>query len=497
MIFNEVRGISKGLVLTAVGTALSMGCTERSASRARLSTSRASRAQSSTSRAQALTPQELNNHTIERRAIEAAIWGMPIVSVDAMREAFFRDARANYNDIVFWSKPANWKNQTTTPNVSSRYVYFNFNTKEGPVVLEVPPLAKAGLLGTLIDAWQAPLIDIGPEGEDQGKGGKYLLLPPDFTSEVPHGYISVRSETYNGFGLFRSIPKGSSEVDAANATALVKRMRLYPLARASKPPEQRFVDMADKLFDGIAAMDESFYTRLARMVNEEAVLPRDWETMNMLRSLGIEKGKQFKPDAQTRAVLKEAIGEAHAWFMDGVARSGERYWLGREWNTPVDAVTVKTGFTFVTDEFIDVDARGKLFFCGYGSTTKLGAASFAVKATSDGAGDPLRGEYSYRLHVPRDVPARQFWSMTLYDLETCSFIREMPRAGVNSSDAELQQNADGSLDIYFGPTPPAGQEPNWVATRLGRTWFALFRVYGPEKPLLDKTWKLPDIEKVK
>src|SRR5262249_46347117 len=117
---------------------------------------------------------------LEQRAIDAAIWGMPIVSVNAMRQAFLRDAKADYNDIVFWSKPSDWKNQTTTPNASARYVYFNFDTKDGPVVLEIPPAVEAGLFGTLLDAWQVPLADVGPEGEDQGKGGKYLLLPPDF-----------------------------------------------------------------------------------------------------------------------------------------------------------------------------------------------------------------------------------------------------------------------------------------------------------------------------
>ena len=108
--------------------------------------------------AQTFNSEELHRRTLERRAVEAAIWGMPIVSVHAMREAFFRDAKANYNDIVFWSKPSDWQNQTTTPNASARYVYFNFNTQpDGPVVLEIPAAVGAGLFGTLLDAWQMPL----------------------------------------------------------------------------------------------------------------------------------------------------------------------------------------------------------------------------------------------------------------------------------------------------------------------------------------------------
>lgn len=106
----------------------------------------------------------------QQLAAEAAVWGMPIVSVDAMREAFFRDAGAAYNDIVFWSRPADWKNQTTTPNSSSLYVYFNFNLKDGPVALDLPAAEGAGIFGSVLDAWQVPLADVGPAGEDEGKG---------------------------------------------------------------------------------------------------------------------------------------------------------------------------------------------------------------------------------------------------------------------------------------------------------------------------------------
>jgi hypothetical protein len=184
----------------------------------------------------AWTAAELERRTIQRRAVEAAMWGMPIVSVDAMREAFFRDAGAKYGDILYFSKPADWKFQTTTPNASSLYVYFNFNTKDGPVVLEFPAAVGAGLFGTLLDAWQTPLADVGPKGEDEGKGGKYLLLPPDFKDEVPAGYIPVRSATYNGYALFRAIPATRSEVDLAKAIALVKQQRLIRwLKRPTRP----------------------------------------------------------------------------------------------------------------------------------------------------------------------------------------------------------------------------------------------------------------------
>jgi hypothetical protein len=93
---------------------------------------------------------------IERRAVDAVIWGMPIVSLDAMRQAYFRDGKAKYGDIIWWPKGNDWKNQSLTPNTSLRYLYIFLNTKDdGPVVLDLPPAGNgSSLLGTIADAWQ-------------------------------------------------------------------------------------------------------------------------------------------------------------------------------------------------------------------------------------------------------------------------------------------------------------------------------------------------------
>src|SRR5262245_14104713 len=196
---------------------------------------------------QTFSAEDLARRTIERRAVEAAIWGMPLVNTDAMRQAYFRDIGAKYNDICYFSKPADWRFQVTTPNASTNYVYFNFNLKDGPVVLDVPPTVGAGLLGVVVDAWDAGQLDVGPAGEDQGKGGKYLLVPPDdFSGAPPAGYILVRFQTFNGYGLLRAIPAGSTAADVEASLNLVKKLRLYPFAQAANPPEQRFIDIHGK-----------------------------------------------------------------------------------------------------------------------------------------------------------------------------------------------------------------------------------------------------------
>jgi hypothetical protein len=438
--------------------------------------------------------EELGTQALHRRAVEAAIWGMPIVSVDAMREAFFRDASAKYGDIVYWSKPADWKNQTTTPNASSLYIYFNFNTKDGPVVLDFPAAAGAGLFGTMLDAWQTPLTDVGPQGADKGKGGKYLVLPPGYKGTVPSGYIPLRSATYNGYALFRAIPATSSDSDVTKAILLVKRLRLYPLASRSHPPEQRFVDMAGKLFDGTVAFDSTFYDRLARMIQEEPVQTRDLVAMGQIRTLGIEKGKEYKPDPAASSTLTESAREAHTGFIAAL-NQGEPWWPGSMWTLP-ENLGPKTGFSFQTSDYLGVDARGMIYFLAYAPPAKLGAATFYLTGLHDSQGNPLDGGKSYHLHVPADVPAKQFWAVTVYDLDTAGFIRESPRVGLDSYNQNLQRNADGSVDFFFGPKPPPGKESNWIYTTSGGKWFTMFRLYGPGKPLFDKSWRLADIEPV-
>jgi hypothetical protein len=450
----------------------------------------------SAEQASAYPPSELTERAIERRAVEAAIWGMPIVSVDAMRQAFFRDAKAKYGDIVYWSKPSDWKNQTTTPNASNFYVYFNFNLKDGPVVLEFPAAVGAGLYGSMMDAWQVPIAEVGPQGEDRGKGGKYLLLPPDFKGDLPAGYFAIHSTTYNGHALFRAIPVTLADADVANALALVKQQRLYPLSQAANPPQQRHIDMVGKLFDGIVRYDDTFYDSLALMINEEPVHERDMVAMGQLRTLGIEKGKKFKPDTATRAILKKAVAEAQSVFIDYLTAHLIPFWPGSQWGLSI-AIGPKTAFTFETDTYLDVDERGAMYFNAYAPPMKLGAGTFYMPTFNDASGQRLDGEKFYRLHVPPNVPAKQFWAVTVYDLETSGFIRDAPRISLDSYNQKMQRNPDGSVDIYFGPNAPAGNESNWIYTASGRAWFPYFRFYAPEQALFDKTWKLPDIEQMK
>jgi hypothetical protein len=152
---------------------------------------------------------------------------------------------------------------------------------------------------------------------------------------------------------------------------------------------------------------------------------------------------------------------------------------------------------FQTPDSYPVDARGITYTFAFFSAKHLGAGQFYLMAITDREGKPLDGKATYRLTVPTNAPVNQYWSATVYNRETHTLIRNARWAGRSSLTPGLEKNADGSVDIFFGPKAPTGTESNWVPTDANGRFEVLFRFYGPEKPLFDKTWKLSDIEEVK
>jgi hypothetical protein len=450
---------------------------------------------------QDFSSEELSRRTVERRAVEAAIWGTPAVNFDLMYQAMIRDAKAGEgsNKIVYWSRLFDWKNQTLTPNPDSIYFMPFFNTKEvGPVVLEIPPADGGSFTGSVDDCWQTAIEDVGPAGVDKGKGGMYLILPPGYKDKVPSGYIPLQSYTYEGYGLLRSILKSGRDADIAAAVAYGKQIKLYPLSQAAHPPETRFVDAIDVVYDATIPWDMRYFESLNRIVQIEPWQTRDKAMIDQLKTIGIERGKPFDPDAKTQAALKVAVGEAHEWLANAYENSyfPPPYYEGGQWHVPVSPDVIHGLQTFFADpDKYPVDGRGIAYTVGFFSAKHIGAGQFYLMTFKDKDGHGFEGGSTYRLNVPANAPVTQYWSATAYDRETHALIRNMQRASRSSQNPELQKNPDGSVDIYFGPKAPAGKHSNWVPTSADGKFEVLFRLYGPEKPLFDKTWKLPDIEK--
>ena len=247
-----------------------------------------------------LTPPQLQKRTLHRRAIEAAIWGMAAVNYDAMYQALVRDAHGGSNQIVYWSRLLDWKNQTLTPNPDTIYLMPFIDTTDGPMVLEIPPVDDGSITGSIDDAWQCAIEDVGPAGVDAGKGGKYLILPPNYQGPVPDGYLAMPSNTYGTFALLRSNLAGGSDDDLARAVAYGKRVKLYPLTQADNAPPTTFVDAADVVFDATIPYDATFFEALDRRVQAEPWLTRDKAMIDVLKTIGIEKGKPSGPTPTPR-----------------------------------------------------------------------------------------------------------------------------------------------------------------------------------------------------
>jgi hypothetical protein len=219
--------------------------------------------------------------------------------------------------------------------------------------------------------------------------------------------------------------------------------------------------------------------------------------IDQLKSLGIEKGKPFSPDAHRTELLNQGIKEAKR-ILEGMYEKGwETFWGGSRWRAaaPAEVVKAQSGAYSDPDSY-PVDDRAMIYTYGYVGIKRLGVGQFYLISIYDKAGAPFEGSRTYRLTVPANVPIDQYWSVTAYDRQTHALIRNMARASRSSQVPELQKNADGSVDVYFGPKAPPGRANNWVPTDPAREFELMFRLYGPKKTFFDKVWTLPDAQTV-
>jgi hypothetical protein len=436
-----------------------------------------------------------------QRGIEAVIWAMPAVSMAFFRDGAFEAYGMTYHDIMAFSHPAQPRQELLTSNAQVPYVIAMFDLRQGPVVMDIPPANDKSLLyGQVVDAWQACIADIGPSGADKGEGGKYLFTPPQWTGPVPLGYLHVPSESYRLNMMLRSVKKGAAT--DADAHAYSQRIRIYPLAKADNPPTQRFVDGIDKAWDSLPHYDMQYFTYIADLVTVEPARVRDKVIMGMLRTLGIEPGKPFKPDARATEILQQSVLAGRAQmeiFFENWGRAMSPYWPDRQWGFIALGTKEIAQFTYETDTTLYLDDRAGGMF--YGATflpkSLEGGGTFYLCGLRDATGELFKGPNTYRMRVPKDVPARDFWAIVAYDLESKSYIfNDLNRGGLSSYDKpSMKLNEDGSVDIYLAPRAPAGLEGNWIPTS-GRDFFLFFRFYGPQKAIFDRSYKLPDVERV-
>lgn len=442
---------------------------------------------------------DLNRRLIKSRAVEAVIWGIPAVNTDLMRQQMLTKTAAKIGQVIYWGRPLDWHNQTLTPNPDALYFMVFFDTRNGPMVLDLPPGdANGSFNGNIVTVWQMPLEDAGLLGVDKGKGGKFLILPPGYKDKAPDGYYALQSDTFGGYLLFRANFKSHSDADVQAAIVYGKRMKVYLLAQAANPPATLFTDVKDIDFNSTIRYDASFFENLNRIAQEEPWIDRDRVMIDQLKSLGIEKGKPFSPDAATKALLTTAAREAGDWLEMRYDAGLPPFFSDKSrWTYPTFPSVIKAySDAFANPNAYPVDDRGVGYSYAYIGIKRLGAGQFYAISIRDKDGDAFDGAKTYRLNVPPNVPVEQYWSVTAYDRRTHTLIKGMTRASRSSQIPELQKNADGSIDIYIGPKAPTGKEANWLPTDPARKFELMARFYAPKKEFFDKAWKLPDVEQI-
>ena len=449
------------------------------------------------------TAERVYDYLDTMRGVDAFLKGMPGASLQALIHGNHDLGAVECHQVVITDKLMDSASLFLTANTSTMYVIPTLNLKrDGATVVEAP----MGMLGAFNDAWFRYMQDIGPAGPDKGKGGKYLVLPPDYEGDIPEGYFAVKSKTYNVWVFMRaSIAKG---LDAA-AKNVKENLRIYPLSKKDNPPIMEFISGSGVAFNTIHANNYLFYEHLNEWIQQEHIDMLDTETRGLFASIGIEKGKPFRPDERMKKILTDAVAIANAaarsivWHprTDGTMK-GIKVYPGTDSAWLMAWVDKNVFFNGKDGKTMNSDAR-VMFHYPYTAVTpamavtKAGAGSDYGLAYVDSKKMPFDGSKTYKLNIPANPPAKDFWALTMYDNQTRSMLQTSQAFPTVGSQTEgLKQNEDGSYDIYFAPKPPKGFENNWLETVPGKGWFVGLRLYGPLEPWIEKIWRPGEIELV-
>ena len=431
------------------------------------------------------------------RAVQVFLNSIPSMSVATLREGQSAVGADTCSKICIFDTLMDSKGLVLTGNTSTMYaIGFLDLEKDGPTVIDLPPK----MLGILDDMAFHYMVDLGVAGPDKGKGGKFLVLPPGYNGDVPDGYFVVRSKTHGVWVFMRGyLDKG---VKAASEN-IRNNLKVYPLSTAGNPPTTEFINVSGREMYTVLPNDVSFFEKLHALIQGE---PDDYlghEAKGMMAAIGIEKGKPFSPDGRMRQILSDAaaIGNASARAISYYPRDPGNQTYGPDSAWVMAYADKDTTFTTKEGAY-RLDPR-VLFHFGYicvspaMAVTVPGKGSDYAMAMLDSKKQALDGSQTYKLNLPADIPVADFWAVTMYDTQTRSQLQtDQQFPTLDTYHEGLATNDDGSIDIYFSPTPPKGKESNWLQTVPGKGWFLALRMYGPLEPWIDQSWRPGEIELV-
>ena len=457
------------------------------------------------------------------------------VSIHAIRKGI-ASVGAKDNEVIVFTELMDAKSLFLTANADTIYIIGSLDLSKGPMVIEVPPQ----VLGTVQDAWFRWVIDVGLPGPDRGEGGKYLIVPPGYEGALPQGEFNVaHSKTIHGVWFARAFMENGNDpkpvverikkftkvypyspggVGTPIAEFLAGKARLGPI---KPPPATVFHEGSGKVMNTLPPNDWTYYEMLNEVVQQEPATALDPELMGPIAAIGIVKGKPFAPDARMKKILTEALQVANATSRSLFMNPRDRSWYyypdanwqnmlfatGHEFETPIPLITREGVKPFPTTGYRQLDARTAFFYGVTGITPAMamrlpGIGSTYLWTMLDSDGNYFDGAKTYKVTLPKGIPAEKFWSFTLYDTMTRSMLdtpQRYPRAGSQSYPSPAAEpNADGSTTVYFGPEQPDGvKRGNWIQTLPGKGFIPCLRLYSPLEPFFAKTWRPTEVELVK
>ena len=449
------------------------------------------------------------------RAVDVFLTNLPAVATAVLKPAFEGMGATESYDVLIGEQLIDAHQVWPTGNTGTVYLFAYLDLqKDGPIVIEIPPGIGPGFMD---DAWMRWLIDMGPTGPDRGQGGTYVFLPPDYQGdmEAPIGgakvqmkignemreVYAVKSPTYHNWMALRGfLVDGKPDV---SVQLFKQKLKIYPLERANDRPEMKFINMSDKNTVAVFPAGVRYFKILNEIIQREPIEAIDPETRGKMAAIGIEKGNELDLD-HWQDIYEDAakIGDAIGRSLLFAPRDKDAYiYPDRQWYY---------GFLGGSHLWLKDDGRGgtyldarTLYMYGAIAVTPgmvlkmVGIGSQYAFCSRDKDGRYFDGSKTYKLTMPANVPAKDFWSIVVYDPQTRAMLPSGQKyPAVNNKRGNLKVNDDGTVDLYFGPKAPAGYENNWVETVPGKGWFVVLRLYGPLEPWFDKTWKPNDFELV-